>query len=46
MATDALTGERLECETADGVCRVTVPQLGAYRLVWIGNAGKGKEVKQ
>ena len=45
-AVDALTGERLECETADGVCRVTVPQLGAYRLVWIGNAGKGKEVKQ
>lgn len=38
---DALTGEPLESAVADGVCRVTVPELDAYRLIWIENAEKG-----
>lgn len=37
---DALTGERLFSESACGVCKVTLPELGSHRLVWIGNAGK------
>jgi len=37
---DALTGEPLESAVEGGVCRVTLPELGAFRLVWIENAGK------
>lgn len=39
-AVDALTGRRLECETADGMFYVKIPELGAYSLVWIENAKK------
>lgn len=41
VCADALTGEPLGRDVADGTCRVTVPELGAYRLIWIENAGKG-----
>ena len=37
---DALTGEPFECVVADGVLRVTIPELDAFRLAWIENAGK------
>ena len=40
-AVDALSGERLECAASNGVLKVTVPELGSHRLVWIGNARKG-----
>ena len=41
MCADALTGEPLGRDVSDGTCRVTLPELGAYRLIWIENAGKG-----
>lgn len=40
-ATDALSGERLEGAASNGVFKVTVPELGSHRLIWIGNAKKG-----
>lgn len=39
-ATDALSGERLEGAASNGVFKVTVPELGSHRLIWIGNAKK------
>ena len=39
-ATDALSGERLGGATSNGVFRVTVPELGSHRLIWIGNTKK------
>ena len=39
-AVDALSGERLGDVSADGIFKVTVPELGSHRLIWIGNAKK------
>ena len=39
-AVDALSGERLESAATNGVFKVTVPELGSHRLIWIGNAKK------
>lgn len=39
-AVDALSGERLEGAASNGVFKVTVPELGSHRLIWIGNAKK------
>ena len=39
-AVDALSGERLEGTAMNGVFKVTVPELGSHRLIWIGNAKK------
>ncbi len=42
-AVDALSGERLDGVVTDGSLKVTIPELGSHRLVWIGNAKKENE---
>ena len=43
-AVDALTGEAIAGAVGNGLYGMTLPELGAFRLVWIENAKK--EVKQ